>query len=77
MATPYPMSPSPQLLPTALAANYSMSTYLDNDFGAATRRTPGHPNTTSKRGGRGGGKGHNRQLSADRLIGSMQNLRAV
>jgi hypothetical protein len=77
MATPYPMSPSPQLLPNALAANYSMNAYLDNDFGVAIRRSPGHSNSTSKRGGRGGGKGHSRQLSVDRLTGSMQNFRAV
>lgn len=76
MATPYPMSPSPQLLPNAMAANYSMNAYLDNEFGAAMRRNPGHSNTTSKRG-RGGGTGHNRQSSGGRLSANMHNLRVV
>jgi hypothetical protein len=75
MISAFPMTP--QLSPSPIGMSVSMNTYLDADFGV-TRRTPGHSQTTQRRGKDGAGKdaAYRKSVTLDDLSGSMKNLKA-
>jgi hypothetical protein len=78
--TQIPMMPAfpmaAQLSPNPMATSLSMNAYLDADFGVA-RRTPGHSQSTPRRGRGGASKNTMNRHSAamDDLSSSMNNIK--
>lgn len=66
-----PQTPSPG----TLTPTYSMNAYLDNEFGAAQRRQPGHSNGTASKRGKGDRTGNGSNRQSQELTASMRNLR--
>lgn len=71
----FQMVPSQNPSPKSLTPTYSINAYLDNEFGVAQRRQPGHTNGTSSKRGRGDGKKKDLNRQSGEISVSMRNLR--